>query len=864
MIPLDIDMELLRRLGEVRSSLGAMDHADGVSRLREALDSVTRRASDLPDAVTSALTAFGEAIPGEPLSEGDSAERADSLMTVVDALEQVFVSPGDEAMEASLADALSAIEGYRGGEDPEHGADEGAPVRADSDEGGLHSVASFLVQMEPTLMDSVALLRDHFAQTVDEWPGSDDVRDQLQQALAELDSVVANPRSRKSRRLEAVERVGQVIEVAMQEEEDGSLFSASGAGSSEDTSSREPNVPAETVVAAQAVAPTAEAPIVAAEAAAPVVEEISASEPGVGSDVNLSIQMPKTMDADPELVLDFVAEGLDYLDQAEEALLALESDPSDMEAVNVTFRAFHTIKGVSAFLDLSQVSGIAHEAETLLAQVRDGSIRFTESAADLFLRSADVLRGLLVGIREIVGGGNADAPEGLASLTRALADPRLAEKVANNQPLGISRGPALVDDEAEGDDGSAEARKDVGNASSSQGEDSVRIRTERLDQLVDLVGELVVSHSMISQDPDVVMNRGTLQKKVGQSQKIIRELQDLSTSLRMVPLKPAFHKISRVVRDVSKKSGKNVVLVSTGEETELDRSMVAVVTDPLVHMVRNAIDHGLESPEQRVAAGKPKQGQLKLTARQAGGNVVVEIEDDGRGLNREKILAKAVDRGLVDPERVLSDQEVFALIFQPGFSTAEQVTDISGRGVGMDVVRRAVESLRGRIEIHSEIGVGTRFSIFLPLTLAITDGMLVRVGTERYIVPTVKIQISLRPTREDIWSVSKRGEMVMLHGSLVPIARLHRLFDIEGAAEDPTEALLVVVGEGSRRTGLLVDELLGQQQFVVKPLTGQVANTQGIAGGAILGDGGVGLILDPEEVIDMARDRSGGAKAEAA
>jgi two-component system chemotaxis sensor kinase CheA len=270
-------------------------------------------------------------------------------------------------------------------------------------------------------------------------------------------------------------------------------------------------------------------------------------------------------------------------------------------------------------------------------------------------------------------------------------------------------------------------------------------------------------------------------------------------------------------------------------------------------MVRNAVDHGIEPGEERLALGKPEHGTVRLSARQSGGSVVVEIEDDGRGLDRQKILAKAIEKGLIEPDRTLADAEVYNIIFAPGFSTAQKVTDISGRGVGMDVVKRAVESLRGRVEIRSTLGLGTCFSIYLPLTLAITDGMLVEVGSQRYIIPTQKIHQSFRPTEKDMWSVSKKGEMVMLHGQLIPVARLHRLYAIENAVEELTRGLLVVVGEGSRKTALLVDQLLGQQQFVVKALTGQLAGTPGVAGGAILGDGAVGLILDPDGLVELAR-----------
>jgi two-component system chemotaxis sensor kinase CheA len=304
-----------------------------------------------------------------------------------------------------------------------------------------------------------------------------------------------------------------------------------------------------------------------------------------------------------------------------------------------------------------------------------------------------------------------------------------------------------------------------------------------------------------------------------------------------------------------------VELVTDGEDTEIDRTMVDVLADPLVHMVRNSLDHGLESPEERVEAGKPKKGKVRISAFQAGGNVVIEVADDGRGLNREKILAKAIERGVVESDRGMTDREIYNLIFAPGFSTAEKITEVSGRGVGMDVVRRNVESLRGRVSIDSEPGRGSVFSIHLPLTLAITDGMVIRIGSQRYIIPSVKIHMSLRPDRKAISTVSGKGEMVMIQGDLLPIIRMHRLWNIPDAVEDPTEGLVVIVGEGRHRSALLVDELVTQQQFVVKPLSGVVANTQGVAGGAIMGNGDVGLILDPEGIIALAHGMAHSAAA---
>jgi two-component system, chemotaxis family, sensor kinase CheA len=605
-------------------------------------------------------------------------------------------------------------------------------------------------------------------------------------------------------------------------------------------------------------------------------------------------------DVDRTLLEEFLEEAADHLGGAEESLLALEADPDDKEAVNVVFRAFHTIKGVAGFLDLGPVVEVAHHAETLLARVRDGEVRFEAHVTDLTLQAADLLKALFAGIRMALEGRGVDSlPPRWDDVMGALKDPLRhgvgagpggatgasgvqapspssgdgasstspsagETSVSAPPPEGASAQPFMGEDRRTGgtDRRAAVESSDAGpkGGGVTPQDASVRVRTERLDRLVDLVGELVIAQSMVVQDPTVLDTGGELGTKVGRASKILRDLQDLSTSMRMVPLKPAFLKVSRVVRDVSRRSGKQVEFVQLGEDTEIDRSMVDILADPLIHMVRNSVDHGIESAAERRAAGKPESGTVQLKAFQASGRVVVEISDDGKGLDRERILAKARDRRLVDGDRNLSDAEVFALIFEPGFSTAEKVTDISGRGVGMDVVRRSVDSLRGRIEVTSEPGQGTTFSIQLPLTLAITDGMLVRVGTQRYILPTTRIQTCFRPAPEDITRVLGRGEMVRLHEDLFPLVRLHRINEVEGAEEDPTKALVVVAGEASRRVALLVDELVGQQQFVVKALTGLASRVPGVSGGSVLGDGTVGLILDPDELSALARNGTDGTR----
>ncbi|MGH7443509.1 MAG: chemotaxis protein CheA, partial [Longimicrobiales bacterium] len=322
---------------------------------------------------------------------------------------------------------------------------------------------------------------------------------------------------------------------------------------------------------------------------------------------------------------------------------------------------------------------------------------------------------------------------------------------------------------------------------------------------------------------------------------------------RMVPLRPLFQRLHRLVRDLARQSGKQVELVTEGEDTEIDRTMVDVLTDPLVHMIRNALDHGLEPPAERVASGKPAVGALRLTASHVGGAVVVELQDDGRGMDRERVLRKAVERGIVASGQELSDAEIDALIFAPGLSTAGRVTELSGRGVGMDVVQRNIEALRGRIEIASARGAGTTFTLRLPLTLAVTDGLLVGVGGERYVVPTFCVVTSFRPDPAALVREASGGELVMLHGRPVPVLRLHHVFGIEDTVTDPTAALLVVIAEGKEHFALLVDQLLGYQQFVAKPLAEGLGTVAGVAGSAVLGDGRVGLIIDAAGLLARAR-----------
>ena len=560
-------------------------------------------------------------------------------------------------------------------------------------------------------------------------------------------------------------------------------------------------------------------------------------------------------DADDELLHEYIAESLDHISSSEAALLDLEAQPEDSESLNTVFRAFHTIKGTSGFLGLDLAKEMAHKAETILSRARDGEIRLTGGYADLALESCDILKEMTQALDGISPGDPLVIPKNYADLLARLNDP--ASQVAA-APQAEAAEPAAAD--ASGPVDSAQEAPAASSGprpirhSAKTSESTIRVSTGRLDSLINMVGELVIAHSMVSQDPEVVSGRNPrLAKSVSHSSKIVRELQDLSMALRMVPLKGTFQKMNRLVRDLARKSGKSVQFHTEGEDTEIDRNMVEVLNDPLVHMIRNAVDHGIESTDERRGAGKAEAGTVHLRAYQTAGNVAIELRDDGKGLDRQKIVAKAVGRGLLSAGESLSDSDAYGLIFQAGFSTAEVVTDVSGRGVGMDVVKRSIESLRGRIQVTSKSGEGSVFTLHLPLTMAITDAMLVQVGDERYLIPTVSIEQSFRPSDESLFTVEGRGEVVMLRNEIIPIVRLAHLFGVAGAREELSGGLLIAVEAEGIRCTLMVDDLLGQHQVVIKSLGEGLGEISGVSGGTILGDGRVGLILDIPGILKMAQ-----------
>jgi two-component system chemotaxis sensor kinase CheA len=591
-----------------------------------------------------------------------------------------------------------------------------------------------------------------------------------------------------------------------------------------------PDVPRSSGAAATASQPAFSAPTAAAAVSDEIVLNLKENE---------------------DLLREFIEESKEHLQEIELGVLALEENPEDEESLNAIFRAFHTLKGGSGFLNLGPINRLAHELESLLELARQHQLRLEGNSINLVLGGADTLKAMVEAVQRQVTGTDPHQPiptevqpwiERVKAAVKACQDGE-TEAADRSEPAGFT--PTIVAAAK-----SEEAPSGKGESQSKSNSGVVKVDTGKLDSLMDLVGEMVVAQSQVAQNVDSVATQNQqLMRNLAQLRRITNELQRTAMSLRMVPIRGTFQKMTRLVRDLSTKAGKMVELQISGADTELDRSIIEEINSPLVHMIRNAVDHGLETPEARTAKGKPAKGTIWLRAFHQGGNVVIEIADDGAGLDRQRILSKGIERGLVQEGQQLAERDIFGLIFQPGFSTAQQVTEISGRGVGMDVVRRNINRLHGKIEIESEQGKGSTFSIFLPLTLAIIDGLAVSVGQERFLLPTLSVRESFRPTADMLNSIHERAETVNVRGQILPLLRLHDHFSIEPESRDPLKSIIVVVEAEGRDHCLMVDRLLGKQEIVIKGLGPTFQENRYLAGAAILGDGRVSLILDVNSLV---------------
>ena len=587
--------------------------------------------------------------------------------------------------------------------------------------------------------------------------------------------------------------------------------------------------------------------------------------------------------SDRELLAEFCNEGRDLLLDVENGVLVLEEDPTQRDTLNSVFRAFHTFKGGAGFLGLVPIKNLAHELESLLDAIRQNKITVSRPVIDLILEGGDRLRQFVDVITRALdtpskqppvvptsrliarvvaclagetfdqstpaGGKMADqetaAPEPIVSPVLAVAEVATQPMVAQAPQLAPST-PAQISTPMTATRGSGTEGAEAAAA--------IRITIDKLDTLVDLVAELVIAQAMVVQNPELSdLGNHNLSRDILVLQRITKDLQHNAMSLRMVPIRGGFQKITRLVRDLAASQDKQIQLLIQGEETEIDRNIVAELSDPLIHMVRNSCDHGIEPPQDRIAAGKPAMGTIRLSAFHQGGGIVVKISDDGKGLDAERIFKKAVERGMVEEGATLSKEEIFDFIFAPGFSTAAVVTDLSGRGVGMDVVRGNISKLRGRIEVSSDLGVGTTFTIFLPLTLAIIDGMVVGVGDHRYVIPTLAVRESFRPTADMISTVLDHGKLVRKRNQLIPLIHLGELLGISYRHPDATEGIVILVESGTVQRCIVVDTLIGKSEVVIKDLGPAFEGQTAMSGAAIMGDGRVALILDVDAIVSQSQ-----------
>ena len=611
-------------------------------------------------------------------------------------------------------------------------------------------------------------------------------------------------------------------------------------------------------------------------------------------------------DFERELKFGFIEEATQLLVDSEKCFLDLEADSSDRENIEKIFRIAHNLKGSAKAVGFDGLGEFTHEFENLLIRLKEGKIEVNSNSVSLLLRCNDHVVSMISALKEnlesnpeyatllseireyIASGGTSaagsDADHADASTefsedhdtnfavatddsfgdipdSSQFADEETPQ-ASNVVPLDLMQeAKALVEKVAAATAPAGASAHLSSNGSSSGGssghaaqapDESIRVSLKRLDRLLNYVGEMVIYQTVLreqaySNNPEV------LRKSVHQMGKVTKEIQDLAMSLRMVPLKQTFQKMQRIVRDTSSALGKKVHLTIEGEETEVDKTVLENLGDPLVHLIRNAVDHGIESDEKRLEAGKTAPAEIILRAFHQAGNLIIEVRDNGAGMDANRLRAKAAEKGLLKPGTTLSDRDAYQLIFHSGFSTKQNVSDVSGRGVGMDVVKTNIESLSGEIQIETELGKGSCFRIRLPLTLAIIDGMVIRSLQERYIIPLSQVHESLRPDVKDIHYVSGLGEVLSLRGENLPLLRLRSILTPSAPALGANECTVIVCRPDGNAFAVMVDDIIGQHQVVVKQLGQEHANLKGFSGSAILGDGRPALIIELSEISKKAR-----------
>ncbi len=596
---------------------------------------------------------------------------------------------------------------------------------------------------------------------------------------------------------------------------------------------------------------------------------------------------------DQELLEGFLTETTELLEKMDDDLMALEKTPDNMELMNSIFRSIHTVKGASSFLGFELLVTITHKTEDVLNRLRKGELQVTAGIMDVILDAADHVKLLVNDIRngeiierdlgEIINNlipyisGNLQEATVLAETPQATTVEISDQTVESTEPEQVMvqetetvSEPAPVLQAVAAPASRPAAQKSAPARSEDISDNTtVRIDVKRLDDLMNQVGEMVLERNrtlqmnLDYQSRENMTNFGEEFSKLAKRIDFVTsELQMQVLKIRMIPVEKVFKKFPRIVRNLSRDLGKEVNLEIIGEETELDRSVVDEIGDPLIHLIRNALDHGLELPEERVASGKPRTGNVVLSATHEGNQIIISIKDDGRGIDPEKLSRKAIDKGLVTEEQVaaMSQKEILDLIFLPGFSTKEQATDLSGRGVGMDVVRTNIRKLNGLIELRSEVGRGSEIILKLPLTLAIIQSLLVEVENEVYSIPLAAVLETLKVETSSFHQIGGQ-EVLKLRESVLPLIRMQRVFGVTENENTSQQSYIVVIGVAEKRMGLIVSRLLGQQEVAIKSLGKYLAKAPGLAGSTILGDGRVALIIDPAGIIEMEESGSVGSWA---
>ena len=555
-----------------------------------------------------------------------------------------------------------------------------------------------------------------------------------------------------------------------------------------------------------------------------------------------------------EIVEDYILETRELVEQLGHDLLELESKPNDKELHKKVFRAVHTIKGTSSFLGFEQMAEITHCLEDVLNKLRKDELRLTSEKMDVILEAYDQVKALLTLIEEKKG----------ETIDLSYVENKLRSMAKNNKndsALQFSPEPLSVENSGETTDG-MKKESSLPAARSLVADSFIRVEVNRLNGLMDLVGELVIARNRLAQITPMIDSRhGEIKEQIAETSSTIdfitSELQTAVMQTRMVSIDKVFNKLPRLVRDLSKELSKEIELTISGEATELDKSIIDELNDPLLHILRNAADHGLESSAERQAAGKPVKGQITITAAREGNHIVITVRDDGRGIDVEKLKQSAIEKGILTESRAgeMTKRELVNIIFEAGFSTAQKITNLSGRGVGLDVVRFNIQKMKGIVEVESELGAGTTFILKIPLTLAIIEGMLVKAQNEIFSIPLSSVLEVIRVQEHDIHSVN--GKNVLRHrDSVLPLANLSEVMKFSQTEQLSERMYIVVVAFADKRLGIIVDEMLGQKELVIKSLGAYLRDVPGIAGSTILGDGKVVMILDVGQFMKLFAERT--------